>query len=118
MRGRPGRGFGPAMEVVMATGLAPFGLLSAVFVAARAVGRGAGKTVRALNHRGAVHRLTHLDDRALKDIGLTRGDVEGALAQPLLVDPSRVLADRRRVVAPRAETVRPSRPLVPRLRSV
>jgi uncharacterized protein YjiS (DUF1127 family) len=94
------------MEVVMATGLAPFGLLSATYVAVRAVMRTADKTVRALGNRGAVHRLAHLDDRGLKDIGLTRGDVDGALAQPLHVDPSKILVDRRRMVVPRPDAVR------------
>lgn len=99
----------------MATGLAPFGLLSTLYVAARAVVRGAGGTLRALGNRGAVHRLAHLDDRGLKDIGLTRGDVDGALAQPLHVDPSRLLVDRRRMVVPRLEPVRPVRTALPRL---
>ena len=42
----------------------------------------------ALRNRRQVGRLTDLDDRALKDIGLTRSDVTAALAQPFLRDPS------------------------------
>lgn len=49
---------------------------------------------RALNHRGEVRRLAELDERALKDIGLTRLDVIGALGEPLHRDPSTVLMIR------------------------
>jgi uncharacterized protein YjiS (DUF1127 family) len=50
---------------------------------------------RALRNRREVLRLTDLDDRALKDIGLLRSDVEGALLEPLHKDPSKFLAVRR-----------------------
>ena len=79
----------------MVPGLAPFGILSTVLVGARALAEAAGRVARAFANRGAVHRLAHLDDRALRDIGLTRSDVAGALAQPLLTDPSQVLVSRR-----------------------
>jgi hypothetical protein len=36
-------------------------------------------------------QLAEFDDHMLKDIGLTRSDVEGALAEPLLHNPSQVL---------------------------
>jgi len=49
---------------------------------------------RALRHRGEVRRLAELDERALNDIGLTRLDVVGALAQPIFKDPSTVLMVR------------------------
>lgn len=49
---------------------------------------------RAVINRREVLRLTELDERALKDIGLLRGDVEGALATSWLTDPSAVLAAR------------------------
>ncbi len=52
-----------------------------------------GKILKALHNRRAVVRLAHLDDHALKDIGLTRSDVHGALGVSLLDDPSRVLRD-------------------------
>ncbi|MCO4053906.1 MAG: DUF1127 domain-containing protein [Bosea sp.] len=48
---------------------------------------------RALSNRMAVRELAHLDDHALKDIGLTRSDVNGALGVSMLSDPSSVLAD-------------------------
>lgn len=50
--------------------------------------------LRAFNHRAEVRRLAELDDRALKDIGLTRLDVIGALGEPLHRDPSTVLMIR------------------------
>ncbi len=41
-----------------------------------------------LSNRSAVRRLTELDDRTLKDIGLMRADVSAALAEPLYRDAS------------------------------
>lgn len=68
----------------------------------------AAKLLRALRNRRAVTRLCHLDDRALKDIGLTRSDVLGALAAPLSDDPSSILAEHARggMAVPRARTIR------------
>ena len=43
---------------------------------------------RARIHRREVTDMLRLDDRMLKDIGLTRSDVMGALAEPVDVDPS------------------------------
>src|SRR5918993_5424031 len=48
----------------------------------------------ALSHRRAVKRLCAWDNRMLKDIGLTRSDVIGALSEPLSRDPSAALAAR------------------------
>jgi hypothetical protein len=45
--------------------------------------------------RWSVNTLATWDDRMLKDIGLTRGDLDGALAQPWHRDPSRELMVRR-----------------------
>lgn len=56
--------------------------------------------VRAVTNRRDVKRLLELDDRALKDIGLVRGDVLGALAVPVTRDPSVLL--RLRTVERRA----------------
>ena len=64
------------------------------------VGR-AKDVLAALRNRRAVMRLTDLDDRALKDIGLLRADVEGALLEPLHKDPSKVLSVRRPEPRPR-----------------
>jgi uncharacterized protein YjiS (DUF1127 family) len=52
-------------------------------------------TIRAMANRSSVNTLAAMDDRMLRDIGLTRGDVESALAQPWHKDPSRVLTVRR-----------------------
>lgn len=54
---------------------------------------------RAWRNRRAVIGLLDLDDRMLRDIGLTRGDVTAALSGPRLQDPStrlRALSAERR----------------------
>lgn len=56
-------------------------------------------TWKARRHRREVIGLLHFDDRALADIGLTRGDLHAVLATSLFEDPStrlRVLAVERR----------------------
>ncbi|CAM5190704.1 hypothetical protein BTHI11S_02178 [Bosea thiooxidans] len=57
---------------------------------------GVAQLVRALIHRREVLRLAELDERGLKDVGLVRSDVAGALATPWFSDPSTVLAARSR----------------------
>ena len=52
-------------------------------------------TLRAIVNRRSVNALASWDDRMLKDIGLTRGDLESAIAQPWHRDPSRDLMVRR-----------------------
>jgi len=49
---------------------------------------------RALIHRREILRLTELDERGLKDIGLVRSDIDGALSTSWLNDPSAILAAR------------------------
>lgn len=50
---------------------------------------------KALANRHEVKRLAELDERALKDIGLMRSDVDGALSEPWHRDPSALLVGRR-----------------------
>lgn len=54
---------------------------------------GLSRRFRNYMSRREVKRLLTFDDRALADIGLTRGDVEHALSQPFTVDCSGVLVD-------------------------
>ncbi|MFC5504456.1 MULTISPECIES: DUF1127 domain-containing protein [Hyphomicrobiales] len=77
--------------------------------------------VKALIHRREVMRLGELDERGLKDIGLVRSDLDGALSVSWLSDPSLVLAERssarhgvaslrRQAALQQAERVAPARP--------
>jgi uncharacterized protein YjiS (DUF1127 family) len=50
--------------------------------------------LQVIKHRREVRTLLELDDRALQDIGLVRNDVMGALAHPVMKDPSIVLLVR------------------------
>lgn len=47
---------------------------------------------RVARARGELAKLARLDDRELRDIGLTRHDIRGATALPLDQDPTRFLA--------------------------
>ena len=71
----------------------------------------------ALRDRAEVKRLIELDDRALKDIGLSRSEVDGALAEPFFRSPSSVLlrsVERRsRASQGAVPASRPARPVVP-----
>jgi uncharacterized protein YjiS (DUF1127 family) len=58
--------------------------------------------IRAHFNRGDVLRMLDMDDRMLRDIGLTRGDVTSALSGPLVSDPStrlRIFAVERRAAS-------------------
>src|SRR4051812_5529184 len=75
----------------------------------------ASHVLTALRNRREVMRLTDLDDRALKDIGLLRADVEGALLEPLHKDPSKILSVRRAEPRPRSRPTLVNEPrLAPR----
>ena len=52
--------------------------------------------LRAYGKRRDLENLANLDDRMLADIGLTRGDLRDAAAEPLWRDPTAVLVMRRR----------------------
>ena len=83
-----------------------------------ALARAVAALARALVHRREIMHLAEFDDRMLKDIGLVRGDVEGALAGSLLHNPSQVLvrcaARHRR--SERSDPAAPQRPVVPFVR--
>lgn len=84
----------------MTTTFAPLGLLSPALgfgrKAARSFARIVARIVTLWINRRAAYRLAELDDRALKDIGLTRCDVEGVLDLPFRQDPTVPLVHRRR----------------------
>ena len=88
--------------------------------ASRGLLRQLAEFVAALRDRSEVKRLIELDDRALKDIGLSRSEVDGALAEPFFRSPSRVLlrsVERRsRAVQTTAPAERSARPVVPLVR--
>lgn len=57
--------------------------------------------IKALVNRHSVRALYHFDERMLKDIGLTRQDVDAALDAPVIEDPS---AHLRKVAAGRSRS--------------
>jgi uncharacterized protein YjiS (DUF1127 family) len=63
--------------------------LALVSIATRAI----AEFGRVVKNRIAVRELYQLDDRALKDIGLVRTDVDAALGLPFHLDPSHHLVD-------------------------
>jgi uncharacterized protein YjiS (DUF1127 family) len=81
----------------------------AIVRAAHGAWRGVLAIYRALAHRSEVKHLLELNERELRDIGLSRNDVVGALSQPWARDPSTILMVRsverrsrvRRVADPR-----------------
>ena len=82
--------------------------------------RGLKRLAKRMQNRRDAMRLADLDERMLADIGLTRGDLRDAFAEPKWRDPTDVLARRaaeRRVGRQRAglhcaKAVRPPTPLV------
>jgi uncharacterized protein YjiS (DUF1127 family) len=82
-----------------------FGLLGAMAVA------GFRQVARALKNRRDMALLAELDDRMLRDIGLSRGDVRDAYSEPLWRDPTDTLVRRagerrtRRQMKASAETL-------------
>ena len=81
--------------------------------------RSLSNLTQALKHRREIKHLAEFDERMLKDIGLTRSDVYGALSEPLLRNPSWVLVRsvERHSRAERPDRpARPVRPVVPMVR--
>ena len=64
--------------------------------------RQAQRLLKAFENRRSVNDLAELSDASLKDIGLSRNDVDAALASPLFEDPTIHLASLsgRRWLAP------------------
>ena len=60
----------------------------------RAAARTVATIAERFRHRREVSDMLEMDDRMLKDVGLVRSDVLGALAQPWLDDPSATLRAR------------------------
>jgi uncharacterized protein YjiS (DUF1127 family) len=84
-----------AVMLIMTFATKPIATVSVV--ATRIVTRGITGVIsfsKAILNRREIMRLTELDERGLKDIGLVRSDVEGALATSWLRDPSTCLAAR------------------------
>lgn len=69
-------------------------LMRAVNTVAGLVAVRLSNVLRALKHRHDAQMLAGLDDRMLKDIGLTRSDLRDAYAEPLWRDPTSVLVER------------------------
>lgn len=57
-----------------------------------------------LRNRRELNNLLQKDDRILRDVGLTRADIESALAKPLSVD-ARTEADRLSTISLRLDRV-------------
>src|SRR5262245_38637494 len=101
------------------TPIAPSSCAQAFAAVGMAVARAGSWLANAWRHRHDAAALARLDDRMLADIGLTRGDLNDALAEPLWRDPTSVLARRHherrkaRRAAATALIKRPSPPLVP-----
>ena len=53
------------------------------------------RIARAYSQRRALQELTRLDDRMLRDIGLSRGDIDAAQSLPLRCDPIALLVSQR-----------------------
>jgi uncharacterized protein YjiS (DUF1127 family) len=70
---------------------------------------------KALKHRAEVRQLADFDDRMLKDIGLTRSEVSGALQESIFENPSVLLVRsfERRQRSQRMAEPRKARPVVP-----
>ena len=62
----------------------------------QAIGQSLLWPVRVYRARQTLHTLSRMDQRELRDIGLTPYDVQSAQALPLDSDPTELLADRAR----------------------
>jgi uncharacterized protein YjiS (DUF1127 family) len=95
---------------------APSAFVTTLSRAFRDLLRQIGDVLVALEHRREVKHLAELDERILKDIGLSPLDVRGALSEPFFRNPSVLLvrSDERRARTRTSAPVRgPARPTVP-----
>ncbi len=69
-------------------------LMRAINVIGGVVANRVSQVARALKHRHDAQMLAGLDERMLKDIGLTRSDLRDAYAEPIWRDPTAVLVER------------------------
>ena len=97
--------------------LSPVSGLAIVSRTVRAILNWMGEAIKVFEDRGQLRNLAELDDRALKDIGLMRGDVDGALAEPFYRRPTLVLvrSQAHRIRVQRLSVVdgKGVRPIVP-----
>ena len=101
----------PFLRPVPITPDRPASWLAVLICGAAACFRVLRHGIRLMNDRRAIRQLAELDNHLLKDIGLTHGQVLGALSEPLHRAPSRVLVqDTRRERAAPHGTCRGSRP--------
>ena len=82
-------------------------LYSALSFSARGLRRLASTLTTVVRNRTALKQLGELDERTLSDIGLTRGDLVSARAQPIYRDPYLIdpFDARRRVQARELEAL-------------
>jgi uncharacterized protein YjiS (DUF1127 family) len=81
----------------------PISIAKALADLAWAAARLGRHVVEAWRHRGDIALLASFDERMLRDVGLTRSDLNDALSEPLWRDPTAVLVRRqceRRAVRP------------------
>jgi len=80
----------------LTTSVVPVPFAKALAGFATAAARLGNRVVVAWRHRGDVSMLASFDERMLRDIGLTRSDLNDALAEPMWRDPTAVLVRRQR----------------------
>jgi uncharacterized protein YjiS (DUF1127 family) len=81
--------------IALTTPAAPAVLPQAFATIGAAAARIGRRLVEAWRHRHDAAALAALDDHMLADIGLTRGDLNDALSEPLWRDPTSVLMRRQ-----------------------
>jgi hypothetical protein len=69
-------------------------MLSIVWAAIRAIGRRLSAGLSAVIARRAITPLLYANERMLRDIGLTHGDIVDSLSGPTGTDPSQLLIAR------------------------